>query len=262
MIATVQFWIPSVIFRPTPLHRIDPAALRVPGGIAMSVRQRGGGTVTGVWVRPHHADGPVALIVHGRSANISTRIPIVRRLAADGMGVLLFDYRGYGASIGRSSEQHWLEDTITAYRWLRRRGVTPAQIVVIGQSLGNSAAARLAATQPVGDLVLVAPFTNLPDALATRLPLLPLRLVHWTRNRFDVGGPVRRFRGPKLFVTSATDGMVPIDDARRVLASSTEALWLDASPLPHDGMLRRIAEDGRLTAALHALRQRRPIPPG
>ncbi|RYF17551.1 MAG: alpha/beta fold hydrolase [Oxalobacteraceae bacterium] len=252
-LVTIQLWVPAFIYRPTSLNRSDPKMWGLREATAMRVPYNDGTAVTGWWSPPADADAPVVLLVHGRSANISSRSSVMQHLAAQGMGVLLFDYRGYGASPGRPSEQNLFQDTLTAYGWLRTRGVPANHIVVVGQSLGNSPATILAAQRPIGALVLVSPFTSLPDALAERLPWLPVQLVPWSHNRFDVKASLARFKGPTLLIASEDDGLIPIDNARRLQKNTERLKWLDASPLRHNGMLQGIAADGRLASAIRAL---------
>lgn len=256
-LATIQFWVSAFIYRPVALIRTDPGAWGVHDAVFVTIGYGDGTAITGWWIGPGKQEGPVALIVHGRSANISTRAAVMRHLAADGIGVFLFDYRGYGASPGSYSERNLSEDTVAAYRWLRSRNVSARDIVVVGQSIGNSPAAKLAARHPIGALMLISPFTNLPDALTERLPWLPVWLLPWARNRFDVGEPLRRFSGPTLIVASKADGLVPIGNAERLRASAFRPDWLDASPLHHDGMMQMIAEDGRMARAIRSLMRRR-----
>ena len=45
------------------------------------------------------------LFLHGNAGNIGDRVPHVELLAAAGLDVLAFDYRGYGRSSGRPSER-------------------------------------------------------------------------------------------------------------------------------------------------------------
>lgn len=248
---TLPVWIPVLVFRPTPLTRTDPAAWALPRTTFLRIGTRGGEAITAWWSPPVHRSDPVVLLVHGRSANIASRASILRALTAQGMGVLLFDYRGYGASAGRASEMHLRDDTLSAYAALRRWGFAPSRIVVVGQSLGNAPAAALAATQPVGGLVLVAPFSNLPNALAARVRWLPVRWIPWTRNRFDVAAHLSRSTGGVVLVASRNDGLIPIADARRLCTAAVNIRWIDVSPLAHDGMLGIIARDGTLTRAIH-----------
>jgi pimeloyl-ACP methyl ester carboxylesterase len=250
--APVQFWISIFIYHPTPLNRGDPRSWGLKGAVAMKVAYGDGTAITGWWQRPTQKNAPVVLLVHGRSANISSRSLVMQHLIADGMGVLMFDYRGYGASCGRPSEHNITQDTLTAYQWLLA-GVDAQRIVVVGQSLGNGPAAALAAQEPVGGLLLVSPFTKLPEALAERLPWLPVHLMPWTRNRFDVEAYLVRFRGPTLLIVSKNDGLVPLENARRLQTAKPDVHWLDVSPLRHDGMLQAVAEDGRLGTGIRTL---------
>jgi pimeloyl-ACP methyl ester carboxylesterase len=252
-LTTIQLWIPTLIYRPAPLQVRDPKQWGLGGSIPMQVRYVDGTVVTGWWSRPLSIDASVILLVHGRSDNIASRAYVMRVLAAHGLGVLMFDYRGYGASTGNPSEAHLVQDTLTAYRWLRDQGIPSRSIVVLGQSLGDYPASVLAAEQPVAALILVSPFTSLPDALAERLFWLPIRLVPWTRNRFDVASSLARFSGPTLLIASRVDGVVPIGNAERVRRIAARAQWLDVSPLHHNGLLQAIADDGRLVEAIRAL---------
>lgn len=256
-LATIQFWISAFIYRPTSLDQSGPEYWGLRGAVSMKVAYDDGTSITGWWHGPAYENAPIILIVHGRSANISSRSSIMQRLVADGMGVLMFDYRGYGASSGQPSEYNLCQDTLAAYRWLRRRGIAAQHIIVVGQSLGNSPAAVLAAQQPVGGLLLVSPFTNLPDAITERLPWLPVRLMPWTHNRFDVEAALVRFKGPTLLMASKDDGLVPLANARRLQAVKPDLRWLDTSPLHHDGMLQAVADDGTLSKAIRSL-----LPPG
>jgi len=165
----------------------------------------------------------------------------------------LFDYRGYGLSTGRSNEASLVADSRAAYDWLRRSGVQPSQIVVIGQSLGDAPAAQLSASRPVRALALISPFTSLPGALADQLHLDWLRHMPWPINRFDVEASTRRLHVPVLLVVSRDDGLVSYDNSRKVAAILSDARWLEADGYRHDGLLAAVSKSGRLSRALKAL---------
>ena len=250
---TVSLWIPLLIYRPEALSRPDPAQWGLAGAPAVAIRADDGTRLAGWWKAPSVPGATTVLILHGRSANVSTRAGAMRRLSTDGFGVLMIDWRGYGASEGRTSEAGLQSDALGAYAWLRAQGVVPRRLVVIGQSLGNSAAARLAAERPVAALVLVSPFTRLPDALAARLPWFPARWLPWRRNRFEVARYVARLRVPVGLVASKSDGMVPLSESAKVAAAARDPRWLRADDLRHDGLLSGVAERGALTALIRAL---------
>jgi pimeloyl-ACP methyl ester carboxylesterase len=195
----------------------------------------------------------VVLLVHGRSPNVSTRASIAARLRDDGFGVLLFDYRGYGRSSGRPTEESLTADAEAAYDWLRGQDVSPGRIIVLGQSLGDAPAAQLTASRPVAGLALVSPFTSLPDAIADRTGVGIIRQLPWPRNRFEVADSLVRTRAPVLFIVSRQDGLVPYANSYRASQHARFGRWLEAGGLGHDGLLAAVARDGRLSQALREL---------
>jgi pimeloyl-ACP methyl ester carboxylesterase len=166
----------------------------------------------------------------------------------------MFDYRGYGASQGSPSELAMSEDAISAYAWLLAQGVSPQRLIVIGQSLGNAPAAQLASHRPVGGLVLVSPFSNLPEAAADRLPWLPLGALPWPRNRFEVQASLAASKAPLVLIGSRRDELVPFAHSRRLAAVSRRRVrWIEFPSTPHNGLLAAAASSGALTQALRAL---------
>ncbi|HEY0014487.1 MAG TPA: alpha/beta hydrolase [Allosphingosinicella sp.] len=246
---------PRFIFRPEPLESADPRRWQVPGE-EISIAAADGSRLSGWWVPPPPGDAaPVLLLVHGRSGNVATRADIVRRLAADGFGVLAFDYRGYGASTGSPSEQGLAEDAVAARAWLAGQRIRSRRIVIVGQSLGNPAAATAAGARPAAGLVLVSPFTSLPDAGAARFR--PLGWIPWPVNRFDVTAPLARVTVPVLLVVARDDETIPRANALALRAAVPRAGWVEVEG-GHDGLLRRAVASGRLQAFVHTVTARAP----
>ena len=240
--ATLSFWIPLLIYRPAPLPNPNPRGWGLPAARLEAFGARDGERLTGWW-QPSRGDGAVLLILHGRSANISTRAPVAARLAAAGFGVLLFAYRGYGASGGSPSERGISEDGLAAYEWLRRRGVAPSRIILLGQSLGNAPAARLASLRPAAALVLVSPFTSLPGAVVDRYPWL--KPLPWPRNRFDVAKSLARTTIPLVFVVGKKDSLVPVENARRLAEMQKRPVrWMLVEGAGHDRLLDKVTASG------------------
>lgn len=245
---------PRFIFRPEPLESADPRRWQVPGE-EITFPAADGSRLSGWWVPPPGGAAPVVLLVHGRSGNIATRADIVRRLASDGFGVLAFDYRGYGASTGSPSEQGLLEDAVAARTWLSRNSIRSRRIVIVGQSLGNPAAAAAAESRPAAGLILVSPFTSLPDAAAARFA--PLGWVPWPVNRFEVTGPLVRVTAPVLLVVASDDETIPRANALALRAAVPRAAWIEEEG-GHDGLLRRAVASGRLQQFVRAATARAP----
>jgi pimeloyl-ACP methyl ester carboxylesterase len=252
-LVSAPYWISAFIFRPEPLPVSNPAAFSFSGAREVTFPSGPSDRLFAWWAPPRDWTSSVVLIVHGRSANISTRASIAARLRDDGFGVLLFDYRGYGRSSGRSTEQSLTADAEAAYDWLLQQGVGPGRIIVLGQSLGDAPAAQLSASRPVAGLALVSPFTSLPDAIADRTGVGIIRHLPWPRNRFEVADSLANLRAPVLFIVSRQDGLVPYANSDRASQHARVGRWLEADGLGHDGLLAAVARDGRLSRALGEL---------
>ncbi|MEA2625992.1 MAG: uncharacterized protein QOD06_2037, partial [Candidatus Binatota bacterium] len=121
------------------------------------------GTRVHAWYAAGAGDAPVLLWSHGNAGNVSTRRETFLELTARGVGVLAYDYRGYGKSSGRPSEIGVGLDAEAAYDHLRTLGVAPERILGFGESLGGAVTVHLASRRPLAALVLVSTFTTLRD---------------------------------------------------------------------------------------------------
>ncbi|MDH5671802.1 MAG: alpha/beta fold hydrolase [Myxococcales bacterium] len=119
------------------------------------------------FARQPEPGAPVLLFCHGAAENLQRAWPKVQALYALGYQVLIFDYRGFGASGGDGFSDASLErDALAAFDFLvTTEGVEPSRVVVYGESMGGSAAARVALEGGPGGLILAATFTSLAEQL-------------------------------------------------------------------------------------------------
>jgi len=165
--------------------------------------------------------GPVVLWCHGNAGNITHRADNLHALTDRGLGVLLFDYRGYGKSQGRPSEMGFYLDAQAAYDYLRRvRGIKPQQIIAFGRSLGAAVALHVALRRKVAGLVLEGAFDSVPAMARRKMPLFVL----WPmmRNRFDAQGNIPRLSAPLLMIHGSRDRLIPIKYGRKVYEAAPE----------------------------------------
>ncbi len=174
------------------------------------------------WFLPH--DRPLATILfcHGNGGNITDRADLAQSLHDwSGASVLIFDYRGYGRSAGKPSEQGILADARAARTWLSlRAGVPEKEIVVMGESLGGAVAVDLAARDGAQALVLQSTFSSLADVAAYHLPWLPVRMLLHTR--LDSASKIGQYHGPLLQCHSEADTIVPFRFGRKLFAAANE----------------------------------------
>jgi uncharacterized protein len=175
------------------------------------------GLTLGAWYVP--AIGPdlgvTVLIAHGNGGDRAMRAPLARALAARGMSVLLFDYRGYGANPGDPTEAGLAMDVRAARAYLvDDLNVPQDRLVYFGESLGCAVVTELATEYPPGGLLLRSPFTELTDVAAEHYPFLPVRLL--LKDRFPLAEHIRGVHVPTVVVYGSADSVVPSEQSRTV----------------------------------------------
>ena len=174
------------------------------------------------WWIPHPQPRAALLHLHGNAGNVSHRLKLIRIFHDLGLAVLIFDYRGYGRSQGKPTEEGTERDTLAAWRHLTEvRKMPPAQIVLHGQSLGAALAAWLAAREQPGALILESAFTSVPELAAELYPWLPARRL--ARFRYATREHLNTVRCPVLVIHSPEDEIIPYVHGRRLY---------DAAPRP------------------------------
>lgn len=89
-------------------------------------------------VNPRQAKGTV-IHFHGNAENMSSHWNLVSWLPQRGFNVFVFDYRGYGHSLGAPSIKGVFEDSNSALNYVRGRpDIDPERLLVFGQSLGGN----------------------------------------------------------------------------------------------------------------------------
>jgi uncharacterized protein len=172
-----------------------------------------------VWHVPARTGRPVILYFHGNGDFLAGFFGRFRDLVAEGVGVVALSYRGYAGSSGRPSEAGLLQDAAAAHAFTAAR-YAPDRIVVWGFSLGTGVAVALAADQPVGKLILEAPYTSLADVAAPAFWFAPVRLL--MRDQFRSGERMVRVKVPLLVMHGARDPTIPIGLGERLFALAHE----------------------------------------
>ncbi|MFP3868590.1 MAG: alpha/beta hydrolase [Desulfobacteraceae bacterium] len=160
------------------------------------------------WYVPAKGSAPVIMWCHGNGGNISHRLDYITRLHQIGLGVWIFDYRGYGLSQGRPSEAGVYQDARAAYHHLcSALAVRPLQIVLLGRSLGGVIAADLATQVVVRALIVESAFTRIGDMARHHYAWLPGKVLF--AHKFDLTQRLAALKIPKLFIHGEQDEIVP-----------------------------------------------------
>jgi len=163
----------------------------------------------------------VLLFFHGNAGNISHRLHTIRQFVDLDLSVFIIDYRGYGQSGGKPTEQGLYRDAEAAWQYLTdRRGVAADDIVVAGRSLGGSVAAWLAARQDPAALIVDSSFTSVPEIGQEVYPWLPVKLL--SRFRHATRDHIVKANCPVLVVHSRDDEIIPFHHGEVIFSAAHE----------------------------------------
>jgi uncharacterized protein len=204
----------SLIYFPS-TSGVGSASAAVPGARDVELRTEDGLTL-GAWLVP--AESPerdvTVLVANGNGGDRSLRASLARALAAEGLTVLLFDYRGYGGNPGTPSEEGLARDVRAARAFLLDNGVPADRILYYGESLGSAVVTELAAEHPPAGLLLRSPFVDLASVGEVHYPLVPVRA--FLRDRYPLAEHLAQVRVPTTVVYGTADSIVPPDQSRAV----------------------------------------------
>lgn len=166
----LYFWQEHVIFFPQKLHADfryqfddDFDEVNYPVG-------------DGVMVNALHfkAKNPrgVVFYSHGNAGNLSNWGFLAEYFLRHQYDLLIYDYRSYGKSNGKLSEQNLYHDAEFIYRELMKT-YDEQNIVVYGRSIGTGVAAYVASKNAPAVLILESPYYNMPDLVRNILPVIP-----------------------------------------------------------------------------------------
>lgn len=173
------------------------------------------------WFVPVEGSKKVVLFFHGNAGNISHRLESLAHFHQLGLNVFIIDYRGYGQSQGRISEQGTYLDAEAAWHYLvEERQVEPENIILFGRSLGGAVATWLAEKHAPQALILESTFTSVPALGARQFPFLPVRLL--ARIRYNTLERLPRVKCPVLIVHSPDDTLIPYSHGRQLFQAAPE----------------------------------------
>ncbi|MSP47948.1 MAG: alpha/beta hydrolase [Alphaproteobacteria bacterium] len=227
----------------------DAGGLLASGLRPLPVRTEDGLDLT-AWHRPAAAGRPTLVLFQGNAGHLGDRLSLGAPLAAQGFGLVLAPYRGYGGGAGTPTEEGLYRDGRATVAALESQAIARRQVALWGESLGGGIATRLAAEaaadgRPFRAVILQAPFTSVADRAAELYPFVPVRWL--VLDRFDNLERIGVLGAPLLIVHGESDSVVPASHGRRLLeaaGSPKSGIFIPRAghnDLPGFGLADRIA---------------------
>ncbi|HSY35217.1 MAG TPA: alpha/beta hydrolase [Acidobacteriaceae bacterium] len=194
----------QLVLHPSRTVATTPASLHLPyTEVHFGVDETAIPQLTGWWIPADTTTNNTALILHAADGNLADALPSAQLLHAQHLNVLLFDYRGYGQSLGQHPTQASMqEDAASALTYLTtNRSISPSSIVVYGTGLGASVAVHLCAQNPwIPALILQSPDGDLADRAShdPRSKIVPFSVLF--NQTFPLAEPLQHLPTPKLLL--------------------------------------------------------------
>jgi fermentation-respiration switch protein FrsA (DUF1100 family) len=156
------------------------------------------------------------LFSHGNGGNVSVRTDLVQLLLQSGASVLIYDYEGYGESVGLPSVEGICQDGVGAYKFLTNIRAVPANTIVFyGESLGAGVSAYLTTKFECKALILQSGFASLKRIACEIFPLLQI-YPDWLypAPSLDTASILANKHPPLLVLHGAKDILIPYAHAQ------------------------------------------------
>ncbi|NUO02142.1 MAG: alpha/beta fold hydrolase, partial [Saprospiraceae bacterium] len=164
-----------------------------------------GGSINAVFFRVPNSRG-VIYYLKGNSRSIKGWAKFARDFMSNGYDFFMMDYRGFGKSRGKRTEQILYNDAQDLYNWLKR-SYPEDKIVVYGRSMGSGIAARVASWNRPRMLILDAPYFSFYHQIKRYGFLLPLRWL--LRYQIRTDWFIKKIEFPVYLLHGTRDRLIP-----------------------------------------------------
>lgn len=176
----------------------------------------------------------VILYCHGNKDHMDFYWPRAVLLAnANGKnryGVLMIDYRGYGLSEGKPSEEGLYADADAALQWLKGNGLANNRLVMYGFSMGSAPATRLTAAPRImvpAKLMLEAPFAA-ADAVVQDATRLAVPASAFTDVKINNAESIKSVAQPFFWIHGAADDYLNITTHGELVYNNYKGTYKEA----------------------------------
>ncbi|MBT8326300.1 MAG: alpha/beta hydrolase [Bacteroidia bacterium] len=176
----------------------------------------------------------VILYCHGNAGHMDFYWPRTKLLANVGglcnYGVLTFDYRGYGLSEGKPSEDNMYEDSDAAIQWLKDQGLNDDRFMMYGFSLGAAAVCELTAnprTIAPSKIMLESPFAS-ADVMVQDGSGLSLPKSFFVNLEIDNAEEIKKISQPFYWIHGTIDDFLDINTHGEVVYKNYQGTYSEA----------------------------------
>lgn len=181
-----------------------------------------GGIVNALHFRVPNSKG-VVFYIKGNSRSIKGWGKFAKDFVGKGYDFLILDFRGFGKSRGRRTEEILFSDLQQVYKWLASQ-YEEEQIVLYGRSLGSGLAARIASWNRPRLLILDCPYYSFLYHIMRYGFLLPM---HWLlRYHIRTDRFIKKVHCPIFILHGVRDRLIPFRQSEMLRDLAPEKITL------------------------------------
>ena len=218
------------LYFPETRHDATPAAL----GLTyeeIDFQATDGNRLSG-WLVPGREKAPMVLFCMGNAGNISHRLDTLQLLHDLGVAVFIFNYRGYGRSEGKASEEGTYHDIAGALELLNKRGWPSERTIIFGRSLGAAIGLEAALHSPPAGLIMESAFTSIAAMGKHHYPLISSLLGWLVGAKYDNLEKISGLKSPLLLIHGKEDTICPPRMAEQLFARAPkekQLFWISGA---------------------------------
>lgn len=173
----------------------------------------------------NHLMGTI-IVFHGNAGTAADRTYYIKALAPLGYRVILAEYPGYGARVGKLGEKSFVSDAKEILQDVYKHYGSP--IFLLGESLGCGVAAAVAKDPPVtiDGIFLITPWDTLLSVAKSKFPWLPLQF--FMKDKYDSISNLKGYQGRIAIAGAERDEVIPMRHAVALYQSlpGRKAMWV------------------------------------
>ena len=196
-----------------------PVSSLFPGASELASRTDDGISLVHWYHPPADDEKPVVVFFHGNAGNKADRVFKAAAFTGAGLGVLLVEYRGYGGSAGKPTEEGLYADARSALAALAGQDIGLERMVFYGESIGTGVAVEMAAEFAPAALILEAPLASSAGVAMERFPLVFASLL--MKDKYDNLAKIPLIASPVMIIHGDADDTVSIWNGLRLFNAAT-----------------------------------------
>lgn len=168
------------------------------------------------YISPKIAKAQLPLVIYfeGNTEEVSHRMDKLKYF--ENCMIALINYRGFGLSEGKPSEQTMFSDAVEVYDKLKLNPrVDTNRIYVIGRSIGTGVATYLSSKRKVKETILITPYDSMVDLAQEKYPIFPIFMI--IKHPFESNKYAEKITSSMFALIAKNDVVIPTKHAFNLL---------------------------------------------